>query len=227
MPTDACTLVEICSLSDPLLLPWLDLYEIAFPLAERFPVSRILNVLHEQARGASRGQRLLAAVPSSSLIGDRLITDQRNPSYSSPLTALFFTYEPPDLPAAFLWYFAVQAEQRGQGLGSQLYRSLLARLGPEVRALIFDLEDPRQMETRAEQELARRRVGFYRRLGARLLGGVDYVQCIAPHLPPLPLLLMVHPIQEISPQEAFDLAKAAMPEAVNLAGELGWLTTDF
>jgi hypothetical protein len=38
---------------------------------------------------------------------------------------------------------------------------------------------------------------------------------------------MVHPIQEISPQEAFDLAKAAMPEAVNLAGELGWLTTDF
>jgi GNAT superfamily N-acetyltransferase len=221
MPVEHYRLVEICSLNDSLLLPWLDLYELSFPQVERIPVSRILNVLHEQQRGISRGQRLLAAVPAApppSLIGDGFA--------GLPVMGILFTFEPRDLPAAFLWYFAVQPGLRGNGLGGRLYRDLLAQLGPQARALIFDLEDPRKMETPAEQEQARHRVGFYRRLGARLLGGIDYSQQAAPHLPCLPLLLMAHPLQELTPQEAYDLAKAAMPQAIHPAGTPRWVGTE-
>ncbi len=215
-------LLELLTLDDPLLLPWLDLYEISFPPDERVPVSRILNVLHEHARGAASGQHLLAAVPDSLLAPGQLspnyrVTDQR-------ITALLYTYEPPASPAAFLWYFAVQPGLRGQGLGSRLYRDVLARLGPQARALIFDLEDPDQMESPAGKEQALRRVAFYQRLGARVLGGIEYIQRCADHLPPLRLLLMIHPVKEITPGEAYDLAKAAMPEAVRQVGELRWVT---
>ena len=199
------SLFEIESLTDLLLLPWLDLYETAFPPGERVLVSRVLDVLYMRARG-DRGRHLLAVVnPENSLVG------------------IVFDYEPEGGEAAFLWYFAIDPQMRGHGLGAQVYKRLLERLGPQVRALIFDLEDPTKMETPEAVSLAERRVAFYRRLGARLLGGIEYIQFVAPHLPPLPLLLMAHPIREISPQEAFDLARAEFgEESLKQVGELRW-----
>lgn len=199
------SLVEIHDLNDPLLLPWLDLYETAFPPGERILVSHVLNVLHKQARGGSSGH-LLAAV------------DQER-----ALAGIIFDEEPEEGETAFLWYFAVDPQMRGHGLGSQIYRGVLERLRPQVRALIFDLEDPAEMETPEAAALAERRIAFYRRMGARLLGGVEYRQYVGPHQPPLPLLLMVHPVREISPREAFDLAQAKFGEEIlKQVGDLRW-----
>jgi len=222
MNPEPYTLIEIRGPADPLLLPWLDLYEISFPPAERIPTSRILNGLHEHARGVPNSRHVLAAVPvsSASLIPDRLVTDHAQTDQR--ILALLYTSDPPGSPAGFLWYFAVQPALRGQGLGAQLYRSVLDRLGPQVRALFFDVEDPRQMATPAEQELARRRLAFYRRMGARPLDGIEYIQRCAEYLPPLRLLLMVHPVKAVSPVEAYELAKEAMPEAVRQVGELSF-----
>lgn len=200
------SITEILKLDDPLLLPWLDLYETAFPAGERILVSQILAVLHGHTR---RGSHLLAALDCA---GEQ---DAR-------LQGIVFDYEPIGEEAAFLWYIAVAAQTRGQGVGAWLYQSLLARLGPQVKALIFDLEDPCQMETPEEKALAVRRIGFYRRQGARLLGGIRYVQSVGSHQPPLYLRLMIHPLQPISPREGFDLAYRVMPEALSQAGELCW-----
>ena len=222
------SIVEICSLNDPLLLPWLDLYETAFPPGERILVSCILNVLHDRAGGLNPGSHLLAAVMPPAA-GENAIPTDAPPALQDPgspgnrLLSMLFVYEPPDGQAAFLWYFAVDPRMRGQGLGGQIYQGLLARLDPRARALIFDLEDPAQMATPGETRQAERRIAFYRRLGARLLGGIRYIQTVGPHQPPLPLRLMVHPIQDLSPQQAFDLARAEFgAEILNQVGELRW-----
>ncbi len=199
------SLVEIHDLNDPLLLPWLDLYETAFPPGERILVSQVLNVLRLRARGGSSGRLLAVVDPENTLVG------------------IIFDEEPEGGEVAFLWYFAVRPQMRGRGLGAQIYQRLLKRLDPRVRALIFDLEDPAEMDTPEAAALAERRIGFYRRQGARLLGGIEYMQYVGPHQPPLPLLLMVHPIQEISPREAFDLAQEKFGEEIlKQVGELLW-----
>ncbi len=204
------TLIELHELSDPLLLPWLDLYETGFPPGERVLVSHLLELLHPQTRGAHRGSHLLAAV------------DDSDPS-GNPFLGLIFDYEPVGSAAAFLWYFAVVPDRRGQGLGAQIYQCLLSRLDAQVRALFYDLEDPAQMTTPEAVKQAGRRIAFYRRLGARLLGGIRYVQTVGPHHPPLYLRLMVHPIQEITPREAFDLARLEFgQEILSQVGELKW-----
>jgi hypothetical protein len=100
----------------------------------------------------------------------------------------------------------------------------LERFGPQVRALIFDLEDPARMLTPEAACQAERRIAFYRRLGARLLGGIRYTQTVGPHQPPLHLHLMFHPIQDITAQEAFDIAHAEFGDAIlQQIGELFWI----
>jgi GNAT superfamily N-acetyltransferase len=221
------SLIEICSPADPLLLPWLDLYETAFPPGERILVSRVLNVLHEKQHGNQSGMHLLAAVeredtppgPDDTL--SSRITNQRITHHA--LCGIIFDYEPPARQAAFLWYLAVAPWMRGQGLGSWLYHQVLSRFDPSVRAMIFDLEDPREMHTPEEKEIACRRIQFYRRQGARLLGGIRYMQTVGTHMPPIPLLLMAHPIQEISPHEAFGLAEEEFGGSIlQQVGELKW-----
>ena len=217
------SIVEICALDDPLLLPWLDLYETAFPPGERILVSHVLNVLHNRARGVDHGSHLLAAVQDGDEPPAGVAATNVGPSQKKNFAGIIFDYEPRDSAAAFLWYFAVDPRQRGQGLGTRVYQRLLERLDPQVRALIFDLEDPAFMKTEAAVRQAERRIEFYRRLGARLLGGICYVQTVGPHQPPLPLLLMVHPIKEISPQEAFELAREEFGgEILSQVGELCW-----
>lgn len=241
------SLVEICDLTDPLLLPWLDLYETAFPPGERVLVSHVLaavtaaGVLHQPACGVDHGSHLLAAVGNpvsvtrdeaaahaNSVVSQERESPQVDPAGSSFLGLVYY-YEPDGCvatsgaQAAFLWYFAIEPQMRGQGLGAQLFQRLLERIDPRVRALIFDLEDPAQMETPERVKQAERRIAFYRRLGARVLGGISYVQTVGPHQPPLLLLLMVHPIQEISPREAFELARQEFgDEILKQVGKLSW-----
>lgn len=207
MTQNQLTIVEICGPDDPLLPPWLDLYETAFPAEERAMTSYVIRALQNQARGEQRGDHILAAVDAA---GD--------------LVGLAYLFEPPQINAAFLWYFAVTPQARCQGVGSWMYQYLVHHLRAGVKALIFDVEDPREVPTPEGQELARRRVGFYRRQGARILGGIRYIQKVAPHMPALHLHLMVQPVGEAlaGPAEAFAAAKAVFPDAISQTDILHW-----
>jgi GNAT superfamily N-acetyltransferase len=199
------TLRELAGLDDPLLLPWLDLYETAFPPEERVLVSRILRILQNPA-GAPAAHLRVALDAKEALLG------------------LAYTYEPPELGAAFLWYLAVVPQSRGQGAGAWLYQAVLGSLPANTRAMIFDVEDPQRMPDEDRRSLAARRIGFYQRQGACLMGGIRYVQRIGTHLPPLLLRLMVHPLDPaLLPGEAFSLALAVFgDEVLSKDGEPGW-----
>src|SRR5512133_1403353 len=148
MTQSTFSLIELQSRSDPLLLPWLDLYESALPPVARIPVSRFLGMLQAQEQGCGGEKHLLAALDGA-----------------GEFAGMAALYEPREWPLAHLWYFATQPQMRSQGLGSWIYDQLLQRQKPGRRALIYDVEDPQQMSTPETRDLATRRIQFYQRKG--------------------------------------------------------------
>ncbi len=73
----------------------------------------------------------------------------------------------------FLEYFAVERRARGKGYGTDLWAGLLDH-GP-VQRLVFEVEDPEDTNDSDERRLRQRRIEFYQRLGAELVGPVEYV----------------------------------------------------
>ncbi len=89
------------------------------------------------------------------------------------------------LPAsrwAYVEHLAVSPTLRGSGLGVQMVRWLAERAGVPVVL---------EAEPRESGELARRRIGFYERLGFKAHHEFAYVQPpYAPELPEVPLTLL-------------------------------------
>jgi GNAT superfamily N-acetyltransferase len=77
-----------------------------------------------------------------------------------------------------LTYVAVDARERGRGIGRALIREAMARLkqrcNPSLRAIFAEAQIPSKMAS-ALQGAARKRIAFMRRLGARPLD-LEYVQ---------------------------------------------------
>ncbi len=196
------TLIELKGPNDPLLLPWLDLFETAFPPRERVLVSSILKLLSDQSSGLRRDAHLLTIIRKE----------------QSPVGMAW--YQVLGTPrVAYLWYLAILPSERSHSLGTKVYQKIIERLEPEnVRALVFEVEIPEEAETAQESLLSRRRIAFYRRNGARLLHGIRYIQDIGWHQPPLPMHLMVHPFETMDAGMAFDLCKALFGEALVQTG---------
>ena len=136
---------------DPLLPEWLSLYQSAFPPDQRVPVAGLLSLL--AARETSTVSNLAVLDESGKLVG--LVIFERHESQQ----------------ALFLWYLAVIPSRRDQGLGARIYRQIIAEYAAGCTALVFDVEIPELAGDGAEQALRARRIGFYRRLGAKLLTG--------------------------------------------------------
>jgi GNAT superfamily N-acetyltransferase len=199
------SMVELTGPGDDLLLPWLDLYETAFAPCEKVLVSEHLKILREKAQGEARYHHLLA------------VLDGRGAFAGMVRYQLL-----PEAGAAFLWYLAVEPHLRSTGLGSKVYRELLQRVDNGViKALVFEVEIPELQDHEDGRQLARRRIEFYRRQGARLLRGIDYLQYVGSHQVPTPMHLMVHPLQELTAAQAFALAKAVYQDALTQVGEIG------
>jgi GNAT superfamily N-acetyltransferase len=181
---------EITDLNDALLLPWLDLYETAFPPVERMLVSFYLRLLQDKREGLHPDHHLLAVQREGVFVG----------------LAHYVVIS--DYNAAWLWMFAVTPEARNHGLGAAIYGEIVRRLPGGTVAMLIEVERPDLAQTKAERELTERRIAFYRRQGARLLEGVHYVQSVGPHQPPLPMHVMVHPVQALDAETAFALARA-------------------
>lgn len=200
MPFDQLSLVEITDASDPLFLDWLDLYETAFPFNERILVSSVIKNLRRIGQGIDKDTHYLALVD-----GDRTCLG----------LMVYATH--PALQAAWLWYLAVRQAERSRGLGGYLYHQLLDRLDPaSYRLLVFEVEIPGAENA----PNAGRRIAFYKRQGALLMEGIDYIQEIGWHSPPTRMHLMVHPLQPLSAEQAFSAVKELFGDAVQKVGEV-------
>jgi GNAT superfamily N-acetyltransferase len=77
------------------------------------------------------------------------------------------------VPWDFLEYFAIDGTVRSKGHGSALWTALLDQ--PEIRRLIFEVEDPDDTDDPDERRIRQRRIAFYQRQGAKLVEDVEYV----------------------------------------------------
>ena len=98
-----------------------------------------------------------------------------------------------DLPFVLLDYLAIDAARRNQGLGSAFFRGLASRISTEKPGadwLILEVDDDRE-GSEEHRATSRRRMEFYRRLGAQLLANLPYrFPCADGDF--LPMRLMVH-----------------------------------
>ncbi len=194
-------ITEITTLDDNLLIPWLDLYETAFPANERMLVSFYLRLLKEKWPN----HHLLAVQCEGIFVGlvhYVVIAEHR---------------------LAWLWMFAVTPESRNLGLGAAIYWDVVARLPVGTVAMLLEVERPDLAHTDADRQLAARRIAFYRRQGAQLLDGVHYVQSVGPHQSPLAMHVMVHLLQPMDADAAFQLARAVFGDAITQTRELSLL----
>jgi len=187
---EALTLTELTSRSDDLLLPWLDLYETAFPPPLKMLVSSLLNILRDKERGIPGSKTLLAALDGQSLVG----------------LAAYDLLALADYAVCSLWYLAVTPEARNHGVGAWLYHAVLARVSSPV--MLIEVEMPEEAADMTQRQFAERRIAFYRRQGARRLLGVRYLQTVGPHQPLTPMFLMWHARCPFSPEEAFHIARS-------------------
>ena len=182
-------LIEIAGLADPWLPDWLRLYETTFPAEERILAGELVRLLQDPA--SRRTHALLALVEAE-----------------QGLSGLALWQSRPDLSAASLWYLAVRPELRSAGLGSAFYQSIAASALTHHRLLILEVEMPAEAPDEASRRLRERRIDFYRRNGARLLTGIDYLQSVGAHVPPAPMHLMAQGVGPASSREVEPLTAA-------------------
>ncbi len=201
IPTENLIFSEITDIQDDLFLDWLDLFETLFPANEKLLFSTLLKILKSKGQGEGAGMHMLA------------IRNECGKTVGMVLYQLV-----PDKNLVVLRYLGTAPSEQGKGLGTRIYRDLLEMLDPAVyQALIFEVEIPGHDQASQQAE---RRIQFYLRNGAALLEGIHYMQDIGWHQPQTPMHIMVHPLQPITPEQAFALAKSMFGDLVKQTGTL-------
>jgi ribosomal protein S18 acetylase RimI-like enzyme len=199
------TYADLRSLADERYDAYLDIYQRSFPLGEQMLVSGLNRTLRGIESGEDTESRMIVALEPDGQV----------------VAMAHFEMGSAERAAA-LWYLAVAPELRCAGLGSAVYRHIVGALAqgsePAV-ALVFEVERPDRAHDDAQGVLADRRIAFYRRQGALLLTGVDYIQSVG-WQPPVEMHVMVHPFRGMTPDEAFVLARAVLGDAVESIGPL-------
>lgn len=195
-------LAELTDPADPLFLAWLDLWETAFPPHERQLVSFYVRLMAAKARGEEEHHHVLAVLGAD-----------------EQFLGMAHYAVIPTVRAGFLACLATVPAGRNQGLGTQAYREIIARLrAAGMQALVYEVDLPAEAGSDEGAALAERRIDFYHRQGARVLQGIQYWQDVGPHQPRTPMLVMVHPLREMTADEAFAMAAELFRENITLIG---------
>lgn len=96
-------------------------------------------------------------------------------------------------------YLATKAPYRSLGLGSLFLKEMGQVLSRRQQYFIIEVDNPAYG---SDQELRLRRVNYYRRNGAKVLKGVDYILPPIQKEQPMPMLLLVLPEYNGSKMEA-------------------------
>lgn len=191
---ESLSFVPIHDLNNELLLPWLDLYETAFPPNEKILVSSIIKIISDKSDNTQE-MHIIAGLDE----------DEK-------FICMAMYQLPTNKPVGVLWYMAVAPDQRGKGWGSKTYQGILSQLNPNVhKALVFEVEIPGESHSSPDAE---KRIQFYQRNGAKLLTGIHYLQNVGWHQPPTPMHIMIHPLQPLNAEAAFELAHSIFEEAM-------------
>ena len=182
----------------------MDIYQESFPLAERMRFSWWIALLRKKEANPDTGGRLLVLLENETVV------------------AMAYCEEGDAATAAYLWYLAARQDARGKGIGARLYREILGRAERAGSpALLFEVETVEETALFSAEaaSFARRRIEWYRRLGAKLLEGVHYEQDLG-WQPALAMHIMVHPFQEMDAGSAFTFAKALFGKGLSETGPL-------
>jgi GNAT superfamily N-acetyltransferase len=195
---------ELRGLDDPHTPAFMDIYQASFPLSEQMRFSWWIGMLLAKAAGQEEVGHPLA------LLEDGEVAAISYYESGAPETA------------AYLWYLATREDLRGRGVGAELYRGIVERTRNEGSpALLFEVETIEQARSISEEAaiFARRRIEFYRRMGAHQLGGIHYVQNVG-WQPPIEMHIMVHPFIDISAETIFALTTSHLGTSIQQTGPL-------
>lgn len=109
--------------------------------------------------------------------------------------------------AALLEYMAVDATERGKGIGAELFRQTVAR--PELCDRFVLIEVESEAEDREDRGERMRRKNFYRRLGCRQIEGLQYRMPQVSSAEPPPMDMMMY--------------RSVLPDAVSRADVRRWI----
>lgn len=196
---------EIVDESDEHFLEVLDIYQDSFPLREQMRFSWWLRFLRRKAAGGAADATLLTAL------------------VDGKVAALTYYQKEADIEGVvYLWYFAVREDLRNAGIGTQFYRDVRDRIfSAGAKVVVFEVELPEEAQVFSEREaeLAARRIEFYRRQHAKLLGGVVYTHDIG-WQPPYPMGVMLASKEVLTPEDGFAVVKAVLEDSVCQVGPL-------
>lgn len=174
-------------------------------MSERY----FLQMFEEKARGEGHDEHMLIMIECQE-VG------------SKPIGMSYHELDR-DLGVGFLWYLAIQRENRNKGYGTAFYAELIKRTKNDgARLLVFEVEKPERAKAKSAEnaEWARRRIAWYRQQGAFVLEGVEYYQEVDTGVPPTPMFLMLHPVAPIDAEQGFSLAKSLFPDTLRQTGPL-------
>jgi hypothetical protein len=199
---------EITGPTDPRWPEWKAIYDVSFDVSERVSDAYLHKLLAEITGGTS---------------GNSCFTWMEADDFPGSVAAISLHTVHPAPDVVCLWYLATRANLRSLGLGPAMYAELLRRCAmANARMMLFEVEIPEVAGLRGEKdgEFARRRISWYRRQGAKLLGGVHYVQTVDTGQPPTEMHLMAHNLNPVSPPDVYRAAKEVYGGALKQTGNL-------
>jgi GNAT superfamily N-acetyltransferase len=156
----------------------INIYENSFPFNETRPFEDIVNMLKND-----KNYHLIVSLNNNSVIGISLMYIFRS------------------LDIGLLDYMAISPSFRGQGLGKEIFNFTFEKLCSIITngiGLLIEIQKENNLLNYQEMTIRKNRIGFYNKLGVKLLDKVNYL------LPPIypsnkeeEMYLLIKPIKEI------------------------------